>query len=71
MFTDSAFYLPKHHPSVAEQVEMAYKLSSSLYDDGNKTSKGQEMYMKRAKKSQKWVHKGSSAAGIIMDHGTI
>ena len=41
MFTDSSFYSPKHHPSVADQVEMAHALSSSLYDDGNKRSKGQ------------------------------
>ena len=59
MFTDSAFYSPKHHPSVADQVEMAHKLSSSLYDEGNKMSKGQEMYLKRAKKSGKWVHKSN------------
>ena len=67
MFTDSAFYSPKFHPSVADQVrrepsieicirltcaflvflqvEMAHKLSSSLYDDGNKKSKGQEQYL--------------------------
>jgi len=51
MFTDSAFYSPKFHPSVAEQVEMAHKLSSSLFNEGNKLSKGQEMYMKRAQKS--------------------
>ncbi len=56
MFTDSAFYSPKFHPSIAEQVEMAHKLSSSLYDDGNKLSKGQEMYLKRLKKSGKWIH---------------
>ena len=56
MFTDSAFYSPKYHPSVAEQVEMAHKLSSSLYDHGNKKSKGQEMYIERAKKSGKWIH---------------
>ncbi len=55
MFTDSAFYSPKFHPSVAEQVEMAHKLSSSLYGNDNKMSKGQEMYLKRAKKSGKWV----------------
>ena len=55
MFTDSAFYSPKFHPSVAEQVEMAHKLSSSLFDDGNKTSKGQDMFLKRSKKSGKWV----------------
>ena len=35
---------------------MAHRLSSSLYDDGNKMSKGQEMYLKRAKKAGKWVH---------------
>merc|ERR1719461_2355642 len=51
MFTDSAFYSPKFHPSVAEQVEMAHRLSSSLFEDGNKTSKGQDMFLKRAKKS--------------------
>merc|ERR1719412_3038676 len=51
MFTDSAFYSPTHHPSVADQVEMAHQLSSSLYNEGNKMSKGQEMYLKRAKTS--------------------
>jgi len=51
MFTDSAFYSPKFHPSVQEQVEMAHALSSSLYTNDNKMSKGQEMYLKRAKKS--------------------
>ena len=56
MFTDSSFYSPKFHPSVADQVEMAHQLSTSLYTDGNKMSKGQEMYLKRAKTSGKWVH---------------
>jgi len=51
MYTDSAFYSPKFHPSVQEQVEMAHKLSSSLYTNDNRLSKGQEMYLKRAKKS--------------------
>ena len=55
MFTDSAFYSPKFHPSVAEQVEMAHKLSSSLFEDNNKNSKGHDMFLKRAKKSGKWV----------------
>ena len=64
MFTDSAFYSPKFHPSVADQVEMAHKLSSSLYDHGNKLSKGQEMYLKRAKKSGKWVTGGGGVNGM-------
>ena len=55
MFTDSAFYSPQFHPSVAEQVEMAHKLSSSLFEDNNKNSKGHDMFLKRAKKSGKWV----------------
>merc|ERR1712051_383299 len=40
MFTDSAFYSPKYPPSVAEQFEMALKLSSSIVGDVNKMSKG-------------------------------
>ena len=65
MFTDSAFYSPKHHPSVQEQVEMAHKLSSSLYAEGNRTSVGQEMFLKRAKKSGKWVHGSGAASGFL------
>ena len=53
MFTDSSFYSPKHHPSVADQVEMAHKLSSSLYDDGNKRSKGQVSRSQSASQSEK------------------
>ena len=64
MFTDSAFYSPQHHPSVAEQVEMAHRLSSSLYDEGNRTSVGQEMFMRRAKKSGKWVHQSARTSMI-------
>jgi hypothetical protein len=56
MYTDSSFYLPKFQLSIAEQVEMAHRLSSSLYNDGTKLSKGQEMYLKRMKKSGKWIH---------------
>ena len=53
MFTDSSFYSPKHHPSVADQVEMAHKLSSSLYDDGNKRSKGQVSRSQSESQSEK------------------
>merc|ERR1740128_100293 len=51
MFTDSSFYNSKHHPTVADQVEMAHRLSSALFKEGNKGSKGQQMYLNRAKKS--------------------
>ena len=36
MFTDSSFYSAKHHPTVADQVEMAHKLSSAMFNDKNK-----------------------------------
>jgi hypothetical protein len=49
MFTDSAFYSPKFHPSVADQVEMAHKLTMSLYDEGNQKSKGQGRKMTKEK----------------------
>jgi len=65
MFTDSAFYSPKFHPSVAEQVEMAHKLSSSLFEDGNKNSKGHDMFLKRAKKSGKWVTTNQPNNGML------
>ncbi|QQP42289.1 Uncharacterized protein FKW44_016903, partial [Caligus rogercresseyi] len=45
----SSYYHPQHHPSVAEQVKMAHQLSSSLFDDANKKSQGQEMFFKRVK----------------------
>merc|ERR1719289_105953 len=51
MFTDSSFYNAKHHPTVADQVEMAHKLSSALFQQENNQSKGQQMYLNRAKKS--------------------
>lgn len=51
MFTDSSFYSAKHHPTVADQVEMAHRLTSALFKEENKTSKGQQMYLNRMKKS--------------------
>ena len=53
MFTDSSFYSAKHHPTVADQVEMAHRISSALFQEDNKMSKGQNMYLNRAKRSGK------------------
>merc|ERR1719500_2006693 len=47
MFTDSSFYSAKHHPTVADQVEMAHKLSSAMFNDKNKATKGQQMFLSR------------------------
>jgi hypothetical protein len=35
------------------KVEMAHRISSALFKEENKTSKGQQMYINRAKKSGK------------------
>lgn len=57
MFQDSSFYAPIH-PTVEEQVALARKISDSLSDISNQQSKGQTMYVKRKKKSVKWIHEG-------------
>jgi len=57
MYGSSSFY-SEIHPTVEEQVELARKISKSLSDASNKKSKGQSMYVKRKKKSVKWVHEG-------------
>lgn len=58
MFASSAFYEKGFHPTVEDQVELARRISSSLSDISNKQSKGQSMYVKRKKRSVKWVHEG-------------
>jgi len=35
MFTDSSFYSAAHHPTVADQVEMAHRLSCALFNEEN------------------------------------
>jgi len=51
MFTDSSFYNAKHHPTVADQVEMAHRLSSAMFNEKNSSSKGQKMYLTRVQNS--------------------
>ena len=36
---------------------MAHRISSALFKEENKTSKGQQMYINRAKKSGKFFYK--------------
>merc|ERR1719334_899254 len=47
MFTDSSFYSAKHHPTVADQVDMAHKISSAMFNESNKATKGQQMFLSR------------------------
>ncbi|KAF5300696.1 hypothetical protein FQA39_LY11058 [Lamprigera yunnana] len=58
IFASSAFYSKGLHPTMEEQVELARRISSSLSDVNNQTSKGQSMYVNRKKRSVKWVHEG-------------
>ncbi|XP_017062713.1 uncharacterized protein LOC108102351 isoform X8 [Drosophila eugracilis] len=60
LYASSAFYSPSLHPTVEDQVELARRISHSLSDISNQTSKGQSMYVNRKKRSDKWVHEGSS-----------
>ncbi|XP_076058221.1 uncharacterized protein LOC143035266 isoform X2 [Oratosquilla oratoria] len=61
VFASSAFYRPDH-PTIEDQVELAQKISFSLVDENNKMSKGQSMYMRRKKRSVKWIHDEAVAA---------
>ncbi|XP_017056770.1 uncharacterized protein LOC108098401 isoform X2 [Drosophila ficusphila] len=60
LYSSSAFYSPTLHPTVEDQVELARRISHSLSDISNQTSKGQSMYVNRKKRSDKWVHEGRS-----------
>ena len=51
MFTDSSFYNSKYHPTIADQVEMAHKLSSAMFTEQNQASKGAKMYLTRMENS--------------------
>lgn len=56
LFASSSFYSPTIHPTVEDQVELARRISHSLSDISNQTSKGQSMYVNRKKRSVKWIH---------------
>ncbi|KAJ8919944.1 hypothetical protein NQ315_006473 [Exocentrus adspersus] len=64
MFASSAFYEKGFHPTVEDQVELAKRISSSLCDISNRSSKGQTMYVNRMKRSAKWVHEGEGRGGL-------
>ncbi|CAH1967642.1 unnamed protein product [Acanthoscelides obtectus] len=62
LFASSAFYEKGFHPTVEDQVELAKRISQSLSDISNKSSKGQSMFVNRKKRSVKWVHEGEGKA---------
>ncbi|XP_056629938.1 uncharacterized protein LOC130440687 isoform X1 [Diorhabda sublineata] len=64
VFASSAFYEKGFHPTIEDQIKLAHRISSSLSDISNKSSKGQSMYVKRMKRSVKWVHEGEGRGGF-------
>lgn len=62
-FASSSFYRPDH-PTIDDQVELAQRISFSLVDENNKMSRGQSMYMKRKKRSMRWIHAGESPCAV-------
>lgn len=51
-----------------DQVELARRISHSLSDISNQTSKGQSMYVNRKKRSDKWVHEGGSQGNVFFQY---
>ncbi|KAH8252422.1 hypothetical protein KR038_010703, partial [Drosophila bunnanda] len=66
LYASSAFYSPTLHPTVEDQVELARRISHSLSDISNQTSKGQSMYVNRKKRSVKWVHEGGQGNSLFL-----
>ena len=67
MFTDSSFYNSKYHPTIADQVEMAHKLSSAMFTEQNKASKGAKMYLTRMENSGQLPLGAASSSSVRTD----
>ncbi|KAG1675696.1 hypothetical protein GQR58_014563 [Nymphon striatum] len=58
MFSSSSFYEEPNaiYPTVEEQFDLAKKIAHSLSSDTNRKSKGADMFTKRVKTANKWIH---------------
>ncbi|RUS82054.1 hypothetical protein EGW08_010184 [Elysia chlorotica] len=71
LYSDSAFYdTPgKSYPTIVEQMQLCKKIALSLTSAANRRARGAKMFMRRKRKSGKWVHEGhsewSSSAGDV------
>ncbi|CAG5130027.1 unnamed protein product [Candidula unifasciata] len=71
LYSDSAFYNTpgKAYPTITEQMKLCKKIAQSLTSAANKRARGAKMFMKRKRKSSKWIHEGhselSSSAGDV------
>ncbi|XP_012935625.1 uncharacterized protein LOC101862103 [Aplysia californica] len=70
-YADSAFYNTpgKSYPTIDEQMKLCKTIAQSLTSNANKRARGAKMFMRRKRKSNKWVHEGhsewSSSAGDV------
>ncbi len=57
IYADSSFYDDPEakYPTIEEQIKMARKVAMSLMSPANKKARGHKMFMKRVKKSSRWV----------------
>ncbi|CAL1546147.1 unnamed protein product [Lymnaea stagnalis] len=71
LYGDSAFYdTPgKSYPTITDQMKLCKIIAQSLTSAANRRARGAKMFMKRKRKSTKWVHEGhsewSSSAGDV------
>ena len=70
MFTDSSFYNSKYHPTIADQVEMAHRLSSAMFNEQNKGTKGAKMYLTRMENSGEGIFYCLPHLRYSVDHET-
>ena len=70
MFTDSSFYNSKYHPTIADQVEMAHRLSSAMFNEQNKGTKGAKMYLTRMENSGEGIFYCFPHVRYSVDHET-
>uniref|UniRef100_A0A0B7B449 PDZ domain-containing protein n=1 Tax=Arion vulgaris TaxID=1028688 RepID=A0A0B7B449_9EUPU len=71
LYSDSAFYdTPgRSYPTITEQMKLCKTIAQSLTSAANRRARGAKMFMKRKRKSSKWIHEGhselSSSAGDV------
>ena len=57
IYADSSFYDDPEakYPTIEEQIKMARRVAMSLMSPANKKARGHKMFMRRLKKSSRWV----------------
>ncbi|CAG2115184.1 unnamed protein product [Medioppia subpectinata] len=70
-FNSSAFFDPKTHPTINDQVFLCREIAKQLVsDETNAKSKGREMFEKRVEKSYNWVTTGDDGDDDVTSRRT-